>query len=486
MPNFTPTEEQLAIIEAAQSTDENLMVVARAGAAKTSTLVLIAEALPKTSILCLAFNKAIAQEMTERLPSNCEAKTLHALGFQAWRSFIRPRCNIRNKMYGLVKQFIDNLEDQEDRAEAFETLAETLQFCSAAKQEGWLPENFKGHWKPLLTDSEFLEGLPMEPTPLQEQILRHVIRQSFEQALEGDIDFDDMIYCPALCSVSWPAPPVTLIDESQDLSPINHHILKRIVRNRRIIAVGDPLQAIYGFRGALADSMDQLQAKFDMTTLHLTISFRCGKKIVENAHWLAPDMRAPEWAAEGEVARPVTWSLNDLRDGDAVVCRNNAPLFSLAFRLLENDQLPVIAGKDIAAPLKKIMQKLGNKIMSTDEANKELGKWEAHQLNRARDGAKSGIRDRAECIRIMLSRTKTLGDAIHYLDHLLERDGRIQLMTVHKSKGLEFSNVWFLDQHLCRIDRDQDANLKYVAETRAKSRLVYINTKTCVDITDET
>jgi ATP-dependent exoDNAse (exonuclease V) beta subunit len=78
----------------------------------------------------------------------------------------------------------------------------------------------------------------------------------------------------------------------------------------------------------------------------------------------------------------------------------------------------------------------------------------------------------------MLNKNDTLGNAVAYLEHLLTRDGRIHLMTGHKSKGLEFNTVYFLDQHLCQIKRDQDANIKYVIETRAKDALHYVTSDT--------
>ena len=71
MTDFTPTEEQLSILEFVKSSDENLILQALAGAAKTTTLVMIAETLKKQMVLCLAFNKKIAVEMEERLPGNC-------------------------------------------------------------------------------------------------------------------------------------------------------------------------------------------------------------------------------------------------------------------------------------------------------------------------------------------------------------------------------------------------------------------------------
>ena len=47
MPNFTPTPEQRAIVEAGVNLPDNLLVSALAGAAKTSTLELLAEAIDK-------------------------------------------------------------------------------------------------------------------------------------------------------------------------------------------------------------------------------------------------------------------------------------------------------------------------------------------------------------------------------------------------------------------------------------------------------
>lgn len=482
MPTFTPTPEQEAILDFAVNRTENLCVEARAGAAKTSTLVMLAERLPKTKILCLAFNKAIAEEMKKRLPENCDSKTLHGLGFGVWQKFIGKRCQVSgNKVFHLLRDHIERLETQEEKTEAYELMSDTLDIIRASKQQGWLPEEYSGHWRPLISDVDFWDGLPLEPTELQMNLASAVARDSFSLALSGEIDFDDMIFCPALCQVSWPLYPLTLVDEAQDLSPLNHHCLRKLVRKQRLIAVGDPCQAIYGFRGADVDSMANMTRLFDMQTLYLTVSFRCARQVTINAQWRAPDMKYPNWAKDGLVTRRVSWSAEELQNGDAIVCRNNAPLFSLAIKLIEHDKLPRIAGRDIGAPLIKIMKKLGKPNMLKGAALDALNAWREKELRRARDGAKGAIRDKAQVIRIMLDRTKTLDDAIAYLEHLLSRDGRIDLMTGHKSKGLEFDRVWFLDQQLCNIEYEQDANIKYVIETRAKQELHYIDSKGMLD-----
>src|SRR6478735_2782728 len=102
---FTPTSEQALIVETSRTTEDNLIIQALAGAAKTSTLVLIAEALKSVPILCLAFNKKIADEMKERLPGNCTSMTLNSLGHRAWGSAINRRLEIRpNKVGDLLKE----------------------------------------------------------------------------------------------------------------------------------------------------------------------------------------------------------------------------------------------------------------------------------------------------------------------------------------------------------------------------------------------
>lgn len=473
---LTPTTEQTSIISAATDTDANLSVIARAGAAKTTTLEMIAEALPGVDILCLAFNKSIATEMNNRLPDNCEAKTLHALGFKAWWEYTRIRATLDDKkVYRLTKRHIEKLEDPDDKSQAYEDMSEIMDIVNTAKNSGFLPKAARsGAARSLLADEDFFNGLPMEPSHIMRMIASSVLIDSFKEAQKGTIDFADMIYCPALCQVPWPRPSLTLVDEAQDLSPINHHIIKKLVGNRRIIAVGDPLQAIYGFRGALTDSMEKFAEKFKTEAHYLTMTFRCSAAVTRNAQWRAPDMRCPDAAPSGQVSYPESWGPEYLKDGDAIICRNNAPLFAMALKLIEAGRMPEIVGRDIIKPLEKIMKKLGKDTTPKEGALAALDEWRKKELKRARDGAQGAVNDKADCIRLLISTTETLGKAKARLVHLMGRSGRIMLMTGHKSKGLEYDNVFFLEPKLCNPKYEQDLNLKYVIETRARQNLTYV------------
>ena len=272
-----------------------------------------------------------------------------------------------------------------------------------------------------------------------------------------------------------------LIDEAQDLSLLNHRFLEKLAR-WRIIAVGDPCQAIYGFRGADENSMIELTEKFSMQTLTLPVSFRCPEPLVEHVRWRAPHMRS--WDGNphndtAEVVRRGAWSVNDVPEGAAVICRNNAPLFRLALTFLRHGRYPKLLKGDIVTGLITQMKKLGAKSMPQADLFDAIANWEKKRLARNRNVAT--IRDQAECMRIFAEEADTLGAACQIAIDITEQQGEIFFMTGHKSKGLEYNEVFFLDEELVGTE-GQDPNVRYVICTRALHKLHYINSKGCLEV----
>lgn len=467
---MTPTPEQLAIIEAARNTSENLEVQALAGAAKTSTLILVAQALPGVPILCLAFNKKIALEMKQRLPGNCTAKTLHSLGMNAWNDYLGRRCTVNgSKMHQLFKALVDA---SADRNALWDERSDIMDALSYGKARGWVPDGTPGA-NALISDDQFLDTLDVELTPLAWSAVRTLASRSIALARAGEIDFDDMVLLPVVFPCYVEGSPLVLVDEAQDLSSLNHALLRKVVR-KRIIAVGDPCQAIYGFRGAHQESMDVLREAFSMRTFTLSVSFRCPRSIVREARWRAPHMQWPEWAEEGEVSHAEEWSFEMLPHTAAVVCRNNAPLFSLAMRLIRAGRMPTMPRNDIGPRLANIMRRFGPVTLPQEAVLAKIEEWQATRAKKTRDT--NSLADQAECLRIFASHGKDLGQALTWIKDLTERSGTLELCTIHKSKGLEWDEVFILDEHL--IGRhDQEPNLRYVAQTRARKHLHYITTK---------
>ena len=85
-------------------------------------------------------------------------------------------------------------------------------------------------------------------------------------------------------------------------------------------------------------------------------------------------------------------------------------------------------------------------------------------------------KDMADCMRIFASSSRTLGEAIARAEFVLRQEGPITLITGHKAKGLEWDTVYHLDPWLIGDD-DQELNLRYVIQTRARDAYYEINSK---------
>lgn len=465
------TSEQQAVFDAAALDRSNLLLSALAGAAKTTTLVELSNRINE-EILVLAFNVRIKDELTKRLPPNATALTLNGVGHRTWASSIGRRLIVdKDKVYDLFMAEFNKLSRGE-KDHIGDALSLTMSYVRQGKSAGWVPDGTP-RAKSLLTNDEFFESLSEEPSLVQEELIIKVSRQSVDLALQGKIDYDDQILMPTIFFGAFRSYPNVLVDETQDLSQLNHLMVQKIVKKGRLIAVGDANQSIYAFRGAHENSMQLMRATFDMKELFLNVSFRCPIAVVKEARRRAPSMAWPEWAKQGEVRSLPSYTAEEFAPGSVILCRNNAPLFALALRLLRNGKFPEIVGKDVGKGLVKIMKKLNDLDATCDEARESLAAWKRAKLEKSRDPG--AIEDQAECIEVFLDATDTLGQAIAYAEHMMSFSGQIKLSTIHKAKGLEWPNVYILDVHRINRQHTQENNLWYVAVTRSQDRLTYID-----------
>ena len=487
MPH-NPTPEQQAIIDAAVQTNESILVNALAGAAKTTTLEMICHALPVQPILSLAFNKRIADEMAKRLPGHVQARTLNSVGHRVWMQTCTGRVSLdTKKSYNILKQKVDALP-RIDRTDAYDAFGDLMKAMSKAKMRGYVPDGKYPNAERLITSDEFWDSIEREIqafSEFEQSIVNDALTESIRLAYAGLIDFDDQIYMPTLFGGSFPRFPLVMCDEVQDLSSINHAMLEKLV-TQRLIAVGDPYQSIYGFRGARRSGMVALKERFNMREMGLSISFRCPRVIVENARFRAPHMEYPEWAEQGLLQSLEEWDAQSIPDNAAIICRNNAPLFSLAFRLLRSGRGIKLVGFDIGSNLVRILKKLGPVTMLREQVEHQIDIWEREQKLKSK--AAATISDKAECLRVFASFGRSLGEAIIYADNLFKTQGPIQLLSGHKSKGLEWDTVFHLDPH--RIpspyskeedEIEQEHNVRYVIETRAKKTMYLVKMEGFLD-----
>lgn len=476
---WEPTPEQHLIIRAALDTKDNILINALAGAAKTTTLELICKALPVMPILSLAFNKRIAEEMSRRLPGHVQCRTLNSIGHRVWAQTCTGKINLNTKKnYEILKEKVDALPRGE-RIDAYDRFADTLKAIAKAKLAGYIPDGKYTQAKRLTTTEEFWEQFDEEE--VDKVLVDESLAESIRQAYAGHIDFDDQIYMSTLFGGSFPRFPLVMCDEVQDLSEINHAMLERLV-TQRLIAVGDPHQSIYRFRGAKSSGMAALREKFQMKEMGLSISFRCPIEVIKNARFRAPHMQWPTWAKPGEVVRLGGWDADSIQDGAAIICRNNAPLFSLAFKLLRRGRGVKLVGFDIGPNLLRTLKKLGPETLTRQEVMNAIDKWEREKLLKRK--AEATVRDKAECLRVFCDFGDTMAEILAHVEHLFKTAGPIQLLSGHKCKGLEWDFVYHLDcwripSPYCQTEEDeeQELNVKYVIETRAKEVLHFVDSR---------
>jgi DNA helicase II / ATP-dependent DNA helicase PcrA len=454
---MTPTEEQIAIIDAAVSSPHNLQIRAYAGCGKTSTLERIDLALGEAPRLCLAFNKRIAQEMSGRLLPTTECRTLNSLGHRIWAKTITSRIVINpRKTMELFRAYVaDHPKAMANHLWSnYDAIKTAVDY---AKAVGYIPQGATW-WEKRLTE-DFTSNLE-EPLPDSacRDAVESILGESIRLAYAGNLDFNDQLYMPALFGGAFPKFPLIMVDEVQDLSPINHAMVRKLVgSDRRLIAVGDEFQSIYGFRGADTGGMAKQRTAFNMSSLGLSISFRCPEAIVANARWRAPDFKAIRPGGTVEALQGL--DLTTIFDGSAFICRNNMPLFRLAILLLTAGRSVSMAGTDIGPRLIGILKRFGDESQPRAVVLDKIDEWEA-----GRDSPTA--KDLAECLRLFAFMAPTLGGAIAHAEYVLWQTGAIHLTTGHKAKGLEWPRVYHLDPWLIRSG-EQEENLRYVIQTRS-------------------
>lgn len=461
------TDEQLDILNAATLTPSNLMLNALAGCGKTSTLEAIERAVPCGPILYLVFNKKNSDEATDRMLSTTTVRTFNSLGHRIWAASQSKNLKLdAKKSGGIFRGIIEEVRGRSAQDEMWASYHEVIQGAALAKALGYVPEGKYPNARRLITRNEFHLALEERPDDLTSDLIDAVLGRSIKLSYDGLIDYNDQIYMPALFGGTYPRFPLVLVDEYQDLSAVNHTLLERCVKGR-LIGVGDPFQNIYGFRGAKAGGMKQAEAHYKCQSLPLSISFRCPSAIVNHVHWRVPHFRALNQG--GSVARPRILHANNISEEAAIICRNNAPLFQVAFRLLASGRSVQVAGSDIGPKLIGIMRKLGPDSLTKAQTLASIESWLEARLERESTNAS----DLAECMKVFANHGDSLGTAIVYAEHLFKQSGSIRLLTGHKAKGLEFDDVIHLDPQLLGPS-EQDRNLSYVISTRSRNHLIEI------------
>jgi superfamily I DNA/RNA helicase len=460
------SQYQTDIFNFVERGEGNAIVEAVAGSGKTTTIV---EALKRVrgSSIFLAFNKSIAEELKAR---GVNARTFHSLTFGAVKDHLGGQMNA-DKLRQLVQQ---NFVGKD--AVVYGTFC--CRLVGLAKQGGigaLIPDS-EDNWIQIVSYHD------MEPEHEEAELGRAIELARELLSLSNashDFDFDDMLYIPVKEGLSLPKFDFVFVDEAQDTNAIQRALLKKLFkRTTRMVAVGDPAQAIYGFRGADNDSLHRIGRDFQAITLPLSVSYRCGQAIVKYAHQWVKHIEPAPGAHEGTVVNHGSaWKTDVFKAEDLVVCRTTRPILALAFKLIKERIPAFVMGREIGQGLRALIKKLNARDIN--HLLEKLEAWRQRETEKAlvkQDDAKmEQINDKADCILCLVEDSETINDLYSAIDSLFsDKAGAVKLSTIHKSKGLEASRVFWLNRSACPSkwarqpwQKQQEENLCYVATTRA-------------------
>lgn len=471
---------QKAIFHFVEKENGNAVVEAVAGSGKTTTGVECFNRLPKTAAaIFLAFNKSIAEELKTR---GVNARTFHSLTYSAVTRFKNTRNVEANKLRIIIDHKLSG-----DEQVIYGTFITRLVGLGRQAGIGCLVPDVQHEWLELVNHHDLELEHDAADLGRALELASQLLTWSNEDAR---VDFDDLLYLAVKEGLSLPKFDFVMVDEAQDTNAIQRAILRKIMnKGARIIAVGDPAQAIYGFRGADSNSLNMIAEEFNCKRMPLTVSYRCPTKVVEFAHKWVSHIEAAEGAPEGEVVSlGDKFPLTTFAQGDLIICRTTKPLVAMCYKFLRNKISARIMGKEIGQGLKSVVNKLNAR--GIENLITKLNAWTDREVEKAvakkQDAKVEAIQDKADALLCLIDglpeTNRTVPALLQLIDDMFsDAAAAVTLATIHKAKGLEADRVFWLNSSQCPAkwakqewQQQQERNLCYVAATRAKQTLVLI------------
>lgn len=337
----------------------------------------------------------------------------------------------------------------------------------------------------------------------------HVARGLAKYKVSGGlVDYTDMLM--RFCDQPWsPDLDVVIVDEAQDLSPLQWRVVWKLAQNaRRLVIAGDDDQAIYRWAGAAVDYFIDLKGKsYVLGQSHrvpVVVQRVANRQINRIAH-----RRVKNWRPKDEPGEVDQISLKDVdfSGDDILVLARNVVHLKQVQRMIHDEgmmydykgaaSIPERTRKAIVTWHKLI--KLGEPQLVDDVLecyelmSSGVGVARGHkQLSYFARGAEVSVDDlklhggllRTDVWhdafdRIPPTEKEYIRSCIRKKERVSERP-RIRLSTIHGAKGGEADHVVLLSDMAPRThaemlkNPDDEARVWYVATTRAKRKLTLV------------
>jgi DNA helicase-2/ATP-dependent DNA helicase PcrA len=433
----------------------HLLIVAGPGTGKTHTLTyrilhLLSSLKQGQKVLAVTFTNKAANEMRLRLAKRSAAgEPFYTVG--TFHSF----CQNFLKQHG-----------HDFRVPSFDEIE--------ALMEELEPDLKKGERRRLLEQISLWKAKDFTQSSFPELLAYDVAMRQ-----KGWLDFDDLLletvkfltaHREVLTALRQKYPYV-FVDEYQDINPIQHKLLKMLIGpagTGKITAIGDPHQAIYGFRGSSVKFFESFAADFPgATILNLSENYRSGQNIISASSQLIRGQSSLH-------IPPLTAKIYS--QGRLVIHEASTDKAEAEYVVHQIEKM--VGGTSM-------FSKDSGRLDKTDEACHGFGDIAVlFRLNSQRavlEDAfnRSGIPYHITEEREYENAEETLANAFK---HNNDSD-KVSLMTLHAAKGLEFGVVFIVgcEEDLLPLnmtglttDKAEERRLFYVGVTRAKENLFLV------------
>lgn len=496
---FTYSKYQKDIFDFVKNGQGNAVVEASAGAGKSTTLIKCLDFIDEDkTILMSAFNTdivSVLKRKTKDFP-NVNCATLHSIG----RTMLQ-----RN--YPKDELTLDELKYKSYLNTNIKSLSSIDTYSLSKKDFGRYMKNIetfvnfgRAYLCQTVKDLDLIEDRYGIDTVADEKEVALDVMEYGKTDL-SKIDFTDMIWLPNVlfCKPIGMKYDWIMLDEVQDLSVCQREIILKCRKiNTRMILVGDKKQCIFSFSSADPQSFEKLKDIPNTITLPLSISYRCAENIVNFAKKLVPSIEPNDDGRHGEIK--YNTQIDDIQDGDMVLCRNNAPLMQVYVDLIKQGKKCFIRGKDIGLNMKNAVKTTGMDALNVkldkdgvfvrlydelfDAINDIMGKYNVTYADAVETSFVARKLDIIKALETLSNNINTSKELIDKISDIFsdKKKGGISLSTIHKAKGLEANNVYIVCNSLMPSEMakkdweiEQEYNLMYVAYTRAKNILGFVD-----------
>ena len=504
--DVTLSEYQVNAILTLLNTEHNVQIIAGPGCGK-SFFIQFFSWVGKVTGVYVVFNAAMRDEMSDsgKLSPNVGIYTLHGLGNNTIRQHLPKGTKVQLRKDKLRKILWDVFPSQRYDPKDVKAAQRAKQRLAAK-----LVPLYKSQLKYTAQDGHAIMRRFHISTNGASAYVNEVLNaiptildRCRAQGRQGIIDFDDMIWLPIVEGWTPQERTWVFVDESQDLSPAQLQLaLLTAGSNGRTVMVGDPKQAIYAWRGAALNGMDDAydvlrQHKRGCKRLNLLLTYRCPKAHVALCNTLYPQakdedkLKAPDSAIDGvfcRVSAKTDWLSKMDYSRLITVCRTNAPLIGAALACLKRGQKAVIRGRDFSTQLISFVRHInpyGNESCSTFLGAMDLYiQLETRKAEERDDTLSPMVQDQADCIRVLADGVDTVKGIIDRINAIFddETTDAVIFSTIHQAKGLESDYIAILSPSLMPgpwakepHEIEEERHIMWVAWSRAKYALIFVD-----------